>query len=85
MKPKDFAIIAVSIFVGAVISIFVGKLVFGKSINQQTVEVVPSISSNLPAPDSRYFNSGSIDATQFINIGNNQNSAPFSSGSNSKP
>ncbi len=85
MKPKDFAIIAVSIFVGGAISIFVGKLVFGKSISHQSVEIVPRISSSLPIPDNRYFNTSSIDATQFINISNNQNSAPFSSGNNSRP
>ncbi len=85
MKPKDLALIAVSVIVGIIISIFVGKLIFGKSIAQQTVEVVPPISSSLPTPDSRYFNDKSIDPTQFINIGNSQNSAPFASGTNSKP
>lgn len=79
MKSKDFALIAVSVVMGIIFSIIVSKFVFSKSSSGQQVEVVPKIAVNFQKPDSRYFNSGSIDLTQFISIGNNSNPNPFNS------
>lgn len=78
MKQKDVAMIIVIAFVSAIISLVVSRLLFTTPHNQQQqVEVVPAITANFPTPDSRYFNSNSIDPTQLIQIGNNNNTNPF--------
>ena len=82
MKPKDFALIGGAVVLGIIISIFVSKAVFTTSSTGQQVDVVPTISAFFPKPDPRYFNSQSIDFTQFIRIGNNSNSNPFSATAN---
>jgi hypothetical protein len=78
MKEKDVALIIVIAFVSAIISLVVSRLLFTTPQNQQQhVEVVPAITASFPNPDSRYFNSSSIDPTQLIQIGNNNNTNPF--------
>ena len=78
MKQKDVAMIMVIAFVSAIISLVASRLLFTAPQNQeQQVEVVPAITADFPAPDSRYFNSNSIDPTQLIQIGNNNNTNPF--------
>ena len=82
MKQKDIAIVIVVAFVSAVASLLVSRLLFASpQKQQQQVEVVPAITASFPSPDSRYFNSSSIDPTQLIQIGNNNNTNPFNSGS----
>lgn len=78
MKQKDIALLIVIMAISIMISIFTSKLFFTipKSRSEQ-VDVVPVITSNFPIPNSRYFNSNSIDPTQLINIGNSNNSTPF--------
>jgi len=79
MKQKDIALIAVVIFISAIISIFVSKAVFVKPANrQQEVEVVQAIDAKFNPPDERYFNDKAFDPTQPITIGNNANPDPFS-------
>lgn len=79
MKQKDIALIIVITFVSAIISLVVSQLLFASPQNrQQSVQVVPAITANFPSPDSRYFNNNSIDPTQLIQIGNNNNTNPFS-------
>lgn len=78
MKPKDLAVVGVAVVLGIILSVIVSKMVFGSgSAHNQQIEIVPSISANLPKPDSQYFNSSSLDPTQFISIGNSQNPSPF--------
>ena len=78
MKQKDVALIIVIAFFSAIASLFVSRLVFTSPKNrEQSVQVVQSISANFPAPDSRYFNAQSVDPTQLIQIGNNNNQNPF--------
>lgn len=84
MKSKDFALIGAAVVFGAIFSILIGKFVFNKSSTGKSVEVVPYISSQFPKADSRYFNNNSVDPTTFINIGNNQNNAPFITSNNSQ-
>lgn len=80
MKQKDIPVVIVVIFVSALISLFVSKAIFASPKNRhQTVDVVQSISTDFPAPDSAYFNKNSIDPTQPITIGQNNNTNPFSS------
>jgi hypothetical protein len=78
MKQKDVALLLVIVFVSAVISFFVSDKLFAPpKSRQQAVEVVPTISDNFPTPDATYFNAQSIDPTQLIQIGNNNNQNPF--------
>lgn len=78
MKQKDIALIIVIVFFSAVISFFVSRFIFASPKNrQQEVEVVQSITADFPAPDTHYFNASSIDPTQLIQIGNNNNPNPF--------
>jgi hypothetical protein len=78
MKQKDFALIAVIVFVSAIISLFASKALFGapKAANKEA-EVVAPITANFPTPDSKYFNSQSIDPTKTITIQQNTNTDPF--------
>lgn len=78
MKEKDIALIIVIAFVSAIISFVVSNKIFVTPANrQQEVEVVDKVYSSFQTPDSRYFNSNSIDPTHTPSIGtNNQN--PFS-------
>ena len=81
MKQKDLALIAVVVAVGLVLAIVVSKFIFVSPKNrQQTVEVVPSISSDFQSPDTNYFNGQSVDPTQLITIGNSNNNNPFNPG-----
>lgn len=78
MKQKDVALIIVVAFVSAVISLVVSQLLFATpKTQQQQVDVVPAISDNFQTPDSHFFNSNSMDPTQLIQIGNNNNTDPF--------
>ena len=80
MKQKDIITIIVAAVVSTIIASILAKILFASPKNrQQKVEVVPSISSNFPTPDSKYFNYKSIDPTQNIQIGTSTNSAPFNS------
>ena len=79
MKQKDIALIIVIVFVSAVVSLFASKAIFSSPKNrQQEVEIVQPITADFPQPDSSYFNSGAIDPTQLIKVGQNSNTNPFS-------
>ena len=78
MKQKDIALIIVVAFVSAIMSVVISGKIFAPPKNRhQNVETVQAISTDFPKPDSKYFNSQSIDPTQLIQIGNNANTAPF--------
>jgi hypothetical protein len=82
MKQKDWALVLVMAFIGAIVSLFVSNLLFSSPKNrQQTAEVVDSITANFPAPPSKYFNPSAINPTQPVQIGGGTNPNPF----NSKP
>lgn len=82
MKQKDIALIIVIAFFGAVLSLVLSNFVFGSSSKrQQAVEVVEPITADFPSPSQKYFNNNSIDPTQLIQIGNNNNTDPFSGSS----
>jgi hypothetical protein len=44
---------------------------------QQQAEKVDVISSDFPLPNSKYFNTTSVDPTQLIQIGDSTNPNPF--------
>lgn len=78
MKQKDIILIIVVVFVSGLASIMLTKLLINKSKNRsQKVEVVTPISSQFQEPDKRFFNDKSIDPTQNIIIGTNDNTDPF--------
>jgi hypothetical protein len=80
MKQKDVALIIVIVFLSAVVSFVLSKIIFVTPKNREAqVELVQPITSNFPQPDSRYFNANSFDPTQLINVGQNSNVNPFTS------
>jgi hypothetical protein len=80
MKQKDIALIAVIVFVSAIVAYFISNKIFVTPANrQQQVEVVQPITADFPSTDKRFFNDQSIDPTQLIQISQNNNSNPFSS------
>lgn len=80
MKQKDIALIVVIVFLSAIISFFLSKLIFAPPKNrQQSVEVISSITADFPQPDTRYFNSSAFDPTKPIIVGQNTNTNPFNS------
>jgi hypothetical protein len=82
MKQKDIALIITIAFFSAIISFFVsGKLFVTPSNRQQKVEVVDAINTQFTQPDKKYFNSTSVDPTQPISLGNNDNQDPFNGNS----
>ena len=79
MKQKDIAIILVIIFISGVGSFLLSNKLFTIPADQQVeVEVVEPITADFSEPDDRYFNNKSINPTQTIKIGDDQNKQPFS-------
>ena len=77
MKQKDLALIGVVVMVSAIIALVVSRVVFSTSAHKQTAEVVDVITTEFPAPPSKYFNANSVNPTQQIQIGNGSNPTPF--------
>jgi hypothetical protein len=84
MKQKDLALIVVIVFISAIVSLFVSKIIFVPPKNrQQQIEVVQAVTTDFPRPDSNYFNSSAFDPTQLITIGQSNNTNPFNGTSGS--
>lgn len=79
MKQKDIALIAVVVFMSAVISFVVSGALIAPHKDQQKAEVVQPITSRFAQPDKTYFNSQAFDPTKQITIGQSANTNPFSS------
>lgn len=80
MKQKDIALIVVIGIISAVMSFVIsGKVFVTPAKRQQKVDTVPKISATFATPDTQYFNTNSINPTQLVTIGNNNNQNPFSS------
>jgi hypothetical protein len=80
MKQKDWALVLVMAFVGAVVSLLVSNMLFASPKNrQQSAEIVDPITANFPAPPSKYFNPSAINPTQPVQVGGSTNSNPFNS------
>ncbi|HSX16639.1 MAG TPA: hypothetical protein VLH86_00900 [Patescibacteria group bacterium] len=70
MKQKDLALILVMVFIGAVVSLLISRLIFSSPKNrQQKAEVVDVITSEFPVPPPKYFNSSAINPAQPITLG----------------
>ncbi|HKR82229.1 MAG TPA: hypothetical protein VJR27_04510 [Candidatus Saccharimonadales bacterium] len=78
MKQKDVILIIVIAFISAVLSLVLSNILFASpKSRKQTIEVVDPITSDFSMPSKKYFNNSSIDPTQLIQIGNNNNQTPF--------
>jgi hypothetical protein len=79
MKQKDITLIVVVVAISAIVSLVLSNLLISSPKNRkEKVEVVQKITSDFPTPDKKYFNAQSIDPTKLIQIGDNQNTQPFS-------
>lgn len=78
MKQKDIALILVIVFISAVLSLVVSRFMFSSpQSREQTAEKVDVITAEFTQPSRRYFNVESVNPTQQIQIGNNNNPNPF--------
>lgn len=78
MKQKDVALIIVIAFISAIVSFIISDKLFVTPANrQQKVEVVDVITSGFQTPSTKYFNAQSVDPTQLVQIGDNNNQNPF--------
>lgn len=78
MKQKDIMLIIVVVFISGIGSLMLSnKLISSPKNRQEQVEVVEPITADLTQPDRKYFNANSIDPTQIIRIGDNNNNQPF--------
>lgn len=78
MKQKDIVLILVTVFISAVVAIFLSKIFIAPPKNrQQKVEKITAIDSNFPDPDKNNFNTNSVDPTRSITIGTSTNPQPF--------
>jgi hypothetical protein len=83
MKQKDIAIIVIVVIVSGLASFFLSNKLFAIPNDQRAeVEVIDPITADFPQPDERYFNSKSVDPTQSIKIGDNENPKPFNEAAN---
>jgi len=82
MKQKDIALIIVIAAVSAIVSFIVSGHIFVTPANrQQKVETVEVIQPDFKSPSTKYFNKDSIDPTQLVTTGNNNNQNPFNGSS----
>lgn len=77
MKQNDIVLVAVCVIVGGTISLVISNTIFGSSKRQEKVEVVEKITSDFNQPNEKYFNGGSINPTQQIQIDNNSGQIQF--------
>lgn len=79
MKQKDIAILIAVAFLSAVTSLLLSNMFFSSSEDRsQKVEQIDVITAEFPTPNSRYFNSESINPLKLVEIGSNNNQNPFS-------
>ena len=80
MKQKDITLIVIIAFLSAIVSFMLsGKIFVTPANRQQPVEVVDKISTQFKLPDSRYFNTNSINPTVNSQLGTDTNQNPFNS------
>lgn len=78
MKQKDIALIIFIAGMSGIISYAVSHVIFATPANrQQRVAVVDPINTSFPTPDTKFFNSQSIDPAKLIEVESGNNSNPF--------
>lgn len=64
MKQKDLILIVVMVFIGAVVSLLISRVIFSSpKQREQTAEVVDVITPEFPTPPKKYFNIQSVNPT----------------------
>lgn len=80
MKSHDWSVIAVIMFLSAVLSLAVSNFTIGsRKSSKLKVEQVSTLTADFPLPNKQYFNGKSINPTQEIKIGEDTNKNPFQS------
>jgi hypothetical protein len=78
VKQKDILLIVVVSLFSAMLSVLLSNfLIVPKQALEQKATVVGPIKPDFEKPDARYFNKDSVDPTQQITIGDNNNPVPF--------
>ena len=78
MKSKDWGAVLLVVLFAGIVSFFVSNLIIGnKNTLKLKVEVVEPISADFPLPNTKYFNDDSLNPTQEIKIGEDNNNSPF--------
>ena len=78
MKQKDIALIILIAAISGTASFAVSHFLFATPQNrQQQVAVVDPITTDFATPDTKFFNSQSIDAAKLIEVGGGNNTNPF--------
>lgn len=78
MKQKDVALIIIIAAISGAVSFAISHFVFGSPHNrQQNVALVDPITPDFASPDSKFFNSKSIDPAKLIEVGGGNNTNPF--------
>lgn len=85
MKQKDIITLAIVGVITAIFSMVVSMLVFSPPKHNAKAPIVESVSNSMPDikndPDyNTIFNDKALDPTQPVEIGGNQNTAPFRAG-----
>lgn len=79
MKQKDIALIIIIAAISGVISFAVSNFLFATPQNRhQAVAVIDPITTDFATPDTKFFNSQSIDPAKLIEVGSSNNTNPFS-------
>lgn len=78
MKQKDIlTLVAVAIFSGVLSLVLTKFVVNTPEKRSQEVETINAITADFPKPDSKYFNTQSVDPAQPVEIGTSTNPNPF--------
>jgi len=78
MKTKDWSTIVIIAVLSALVSFVIFNFIIGtRKLGKLKVEKVAPLSSEFKLPNTKYFNSKSINPTQEIKIGEDPNVSPF--------
>jgi hypothetical protein len=78
MKKNDLVVIIVVAFFAGIVSLLISNFIFTpRQSKQLKAQKIDPITSSFQQVDKRYFNSESINPTQIIQIGGNQNNNPL--------
>ena len=78
MKQKDIALIIIIAAISGAVSFAASHFIFATPRNQQQkAAVVDRITTDFAMPDTKFFNSQSIDPAKLIEVQNSNNSNPF--------
>lgn len=78
MKKNDITVIIVTAIFACIVSVVLSSIIFTpKQAQKLKAQKIDPISSDFQQVDRRYFNSQSVNPTQVIQIGDNQNKNPL--------